>query len=143
MPAPPRPRIAITTPDPADEVRRLCGLIEDLRLVIGTLAGEVGQLRRRFADVRGTTTEPVEPLGTFGPVSDTTGDVVADAARVGAVFDLLHEQADALWFERQWLTSQIDVSQTTLGRARTQRPPVSDPPGLDSEHRSPRGTGPI
>lgn len=122
-PATPRPRIAITTPDPADEVRCLRGLIEDLRLVICTLASEVGQLRRRFTDVRGITTEsvePGEPLGSFGPVSDTTGDAVADAARLSAAFDLLHEHADALWFERQWLTAQIGVAQTTLGRARTQ-----------------------
>lgn len=112
--------ISITTPDPADEVRRLRGPIEDLRLVIGTLAS-VGQLRRRFTDVRGITTEPGEPgepLDSFGPVSDTTGDAVADAARLGAEFDRLHEHADALWFERQWLTAQIDVARTTLGRAR-------------------------
>jgi len=122
-PATPRPRIAITTPDPADEVRRLSGLIEDLRRVVRTLTSEVGQLRRRFTDVRGITTEPVEPggpAGAFGPVPDTTGDAVADAARMGAVVDLLHEHADALWFERQWLTAQIDLAQTTLGRARTQ-----------------------
>jgi hypothetical protein len=30
---PPRPRIAITAPDPVDEVRRLRGLIENLRPV--------------------------------------------------------------------------------------------------------------
>lgn len=102
-------------------MRRLRGLIEDLRLVIGTLASEVGQLRRRFTDVRGITTEPgepEEPLDSFGPASDTTGNAVADAARLGSEFDRLHEHADALWFERQWLTAQIDLAQTTLGRAR-------------------------
>lgn len=122
-PATPRPRLPITTPDPDDEVRRLRGLIEDLRLVICTLASEVGQLRRRFTDIREITTEPGEPgepLDCFGPVSDTTGDAVTDAALLGAEFDRLHEHADALWFERQWLTAQIDVAQTTLGRARTQ-----------------------
>lgn len=121
--ATPRPRLPITTPDPDDEVRRLRGLIEDLRLVICTLASEVGQLRRRFTDIREITTEPGEPgeaLDCFGPVSDTTGDAVTDAARLGAEFDRLHEHADALWFERQWLTAQIDVARTTLGRARTQ-----------------------
>lgn len=141
--APPRLHIAITNPDPIDEVRRLGGLIDDLRLVVCTLAREVGQLQCRFAEIRGTTAEPVaptEPRVTLEPVSDTTGNAVADAARLAAVFDLLHEQADALWFERQWLTAQIDVAQTTLGRARTQRP-AREPPGLDPEHRSPLGAG--
>lgn len=105
-------RIAITLPDPVEQIVMLRPMIERLTEVVSSMAGEVSTLRGDLAVLRPETAD--DPAGHLGPAAAAPAargaDVIGEAVELERVFDLLHEQVDALWFEKQWLQAQLTVA---------------------------------
>ena len=109
---PPMPaRIQISLPDPVEQIVMLRPMIDRLTDVVRSLCGEVGVLRTDLAVLR---PEADNNTGLPRPVAvapaSRAADVIGEAAELQRVFDQLHEQADALWFEKQWLQAQFAVA---------------------------------
>ena len=108
----PRARFSISLPDPGEQIVMLRPMIGRLTEVVTNLAGEVGTLRGdlmllRPAAVHGTAPD-LRPAAV-APAA-RVGDVVGEAVELQKVFDILNEQADALWFEKQWLQAEFAVA---------------------------------
>jgi hypothetical protein len=109
---PPMPaRIHIDLPDPVEQIVMLRPMIDRLTDVVRSLCGEVGVLRTDLAVLR---PEADNNTGLPTPVAvapaSRASDVIGEAVELQRVFDQLHEQADALWFEKQWLQAQFAVA---------------------------------
>ena len=110
-PQPPA-RIAISLPDPVGQIVMLRPMTERLTEVVRSLAGEVGTLRQDLAVLRPETAgDPAAPLrpAAVAPTAHM-GDDIGEAAELQRVFEILNEQADALWFEKRWLRAQFEVA---------------------------------
>lgn len=110
------PRIAITTTDPVADVTTLRPMVERLVDKVQTLSSEVGHLRAELAALRGKdgpSKDDSDAVAAKPPTSDD--DVVGEAVQLQHAFDLLQEQADALWFEQQWLSAEICVARGQFG----------------------------
>ena len=99
-------------PGPAEQILLLRPLVDRFTVVVQSLAAEVATLRDDLAVLRpetaGDSTGQLRPAA--GPPAVDLGDVAGEAAELQQVFEILNEQADALWFERQWLQAQFTVA---------------------------------
>lgn len=105
-------RIAISLPDPAQQIVMLRPMIDRLTEVVQSLAGDVGTLRQDLLVLRPETAG--DPAGSLRPAAASPAvdsvDVIGEAIELQRVFEILNEQADALWFEKQWLQAQFTVA---------------------------------
>jgi hypothetical protein len=110
--AEPPARIAIRLPEPAEQILLLRPLVDRLTEVVHSLAGDVATLRQDLALLRPETAG--ESTGQLRPAAAAPavfiGSVTDEAAELQRVFEILNEQTDALWFERQWLQAQFTVA---------------------------------
>jgi hypothetical protein len=106
------PRIAISLPDPVEQIVMLRTMIDRLTDVVLSLCGDVRTLRVDLAVLRpetaGNAAALLHPAAVAPPAR--IADVIGEATELQRVFDKLHEQSDALWFEKQWLQAQISVA---------------------------------
>jgi hypothetical protein len=104
---PPVQRIMIPDSDPVIEVVGLLAMVERLDEIIRALAAQIRDLRSQLA------VYPVEPppsiLETSRPIPIPKHST--DAASLHRAFDQLHDLADALWFECQWLRAELAAAQ--------------------------------
>lgn len=107
---PPVARISISDPDPVSEIRALRPVVERLVEVVQTLSVRVGGLRLDLAVLRGEPVPASDDLHIEAGPQAPSQDAVVEAEQLRRTFDALHDRADALWFESQWLTAEIAVA---------------------------------
>jgi hypothetical protein len=103
----PRPqplaRLSAPAEDPHDEVERLHRMLDDVNEVIEMLWLEVEDLRAQLGRLRGG--EEVPGMYRRPPTQPTSR--VDDVATLARQVDDASIAADALWFESQWMRSQV------------------------------------
>ena len=105
----PRPRIPFRDERPEAERERLVRMTRDLNDLIELLWFEVEGLRRELTVTSGReevmATYPAPP--TEPMADEASGELPLPALR--RVVDRAQAAADELWYESQWLRSQIDA----------------------------------
>jgi hypothetical protein len=106
----PAPRISIRDEKPEEELARLRRMLDDLNAVIEMLWMEVEGLRAELARVRGSTDVPgmyAKPPTQLPHAGPSTRPVEAQLVALRGAVDAANVAADALWFETQWMRSQL------------------------------------
>jgi hypothetical protein len=109
----PAPRISIRDETPEEEAARLRRMLVDLNAVIEMLWMEVEGLRTEVARARGGAevsgiyaAPPTQPVDVVrGP-----GLVETELSALRGSVDNANVAADALWFESQWMRSQLEAA---------------------------------
>jgi len=115
---PPATRIVIPDSDPAGEVVALRSMVERLEEIVQTLTTQVRGLRDELAALQ---VEPPPSILDARPPDPPVppGNGSTNAGSLTIKFDRLHELADALWFETQWLRAELAVAQENSNIRRT------------------------
>jgi hypothetical protein len=100
---PPLARLSLSTEDPVHDVDRLLRMLGDINDVIEMLWLEVEDLRGQLARLRGRGDVPA--MYARPPTQPAVGH--DDVSVIARQVDDASIAADALWFESQWMRSQV------------------------------------
>ncbi len=114
-------RVGISTLDPVAEANAWRSIGDRMLEIEQSMTESVYDLRADLADARGSVAG-FRPPFSGASLPSHSADVIGEAVALKLSVTSLHEQLDALWFERQWLAAQLAVARGEVpmpGRGRS------------------------